>query len=295
MSSTPNNFLALESTHSEYDSSRFVVLPIPYDATATFGTGSRHGPSAIISASAHVEYYDDELAREYHDVGIATLDPLETNAAGPDAMHADIFRAAKKIVDDGKFLIGLGGDHSITAGLVRAVLGQHKKLSVLQIDAHLDLRDKYQESKYSHACVMRRVVELGANVVPVGIRSVSQEEHRFAKRAKIKPISARECMFEDNSLDHMMDQLGDDVYVTIDIDGFDPSLAPGTGTPEPGGLDWYQVTGLLQLVALEKRIVAADVVEVSPIPGQCMTEYLAARLIYKLIGYVTHTGLTVGS
>jgi len=132
------------------------------------------------------------------------------------------------------------------------------------------------------------VLELGANVVPVGIRSISLEEHTFAKRSKIKPISARACMFEEDSLSRMMDQLGDTVYVTIDIDGFDPSLAPGTGTPEPGGLDWYQITGLLRLVATEKKIVAADVVEVSAIPGQNVTEYLAARLIYKLIGYVTH-------
>ncbi len=287
MSVTPNNFFALDSAHSQYESARFVILPIPYDATASFKTGCRNGPSAMLSASHHVEYFDDELAREYHDVGIATLDPLETNAAGPEAMHHDIYRAAKRIVDDGKFLIGVGGEHSITSALVRAVMGQHKKLSVLQIDAHLDLRDKYQDSKYSHACVMRRVLERGANVVPVGIRSVSLEEHTFAKKSKIKPISARDCLFEEDSLDRMMDQLGDTVYVTIDIDGFDPSLAPGTGTPEPGGLDWYQVTGLLRLVAMEKKIVAADVVEVSPIPGQNVTEYLAARLLYKLIGYVT--------
>ncbi len=289
MTSTPNNYFAIDAEHSSYDSAKFVILPIPYDATASFKTGCRNGPSAIMAASHHVEYYDDELAREYHEVGIATLDPLETNASGPEAMHADIFRAAKRVVDDGKFLIGVGGEHSITSGLVRAVMSQHKKLSVLQIDAHLDLRDKYQESKFSHACAMRRVLELGANVVPVGIRSVSLEEHTFAKRNKIKPISARECMFEEDSLNRMMDQLGDTVYVTIDIDGFDPSLAPGTGTPEPGGLDWYQITGILQLVAAEKKIVAADIVEVSPIPGQHVTEYLAARLMYKLIGYVTQT------
>jgi agmatinase len=205
---------------------------------------------------------------------------------GPEAMREDLFKHARRVVRDGKFIFGLGGDHSISSALVRAVMTKHKKLSVLQIDAHSDLRDTYHESRYSHACVMRRIVELGASIVPVGIRAVGPEDHRYMKRNRIVPITARDCHMEDDWLDRAIDGLGDKVYVTIDIDAFDPAYAPGTGTPEPGGLDWYQVTGLLRLVAAEKTIVGADIVEVAPIPGQVVTEYLAARLAFKLMAYV---------
>jgi len=281
----PQNFLGLPPRYSDYARSRFAVLPIPYDSTTSFQTGTREGPAAIIRASQQVELFDEELEAECHKVGVATLDPLVPNMAGPEAMHGDVFNAAKHIVRDGKFLLGLGGEHSITSGLVRAVMTKHKKLSVLQIDAHLDLRDSWEGAKHSHACVMRRIVDLGATIVPVGIRNVSLEEHSFLKRRKIEPITARQCHTDDDWFDRVLNALSETVYVTIDIDGFDPSFAPGTGTPEPGGLDWYQVTGLLRLVAAEKKVVGADITEVMPIPGQAVTEFLAARLAYKLISY----------
>ena len=282
----PQNFLGLPPRYSDYARSRFAVLPIPYDSTTSFQTGTREGPAAIIRASQQVELFDEELEAECHKVGVATLDPLVPNMAGPEAMHEDIFRAARRVVRDGKFLFGLGGEHSISSGLVRAVMTKHKKLSVLQIDAHLDLRDSWEGAKHSHACVMRRIVDLGATIVPVGIRNISLEEHRFLKRRKIEPITARQGHTDDDWVDRVLNALGETVYITIDIDGFDPSFAPGTGTPEPGGLDWYQVTGLLRLVAAEKNLVGADIVEVMPIPGQAVTEFLAARLAYKLISYV---------
>ncbi|MFQ5489729.1 MAG: agmatinase [Phycisphaerae bacterium] len=282
----PNNFLGLESKYCQYQTARFAVLPIPYEATTSFGSGTRQGPQAIVTASQQVELFDEELLTECHKTGIATLDPLMPNAAGPEAMHEDIFRAAKRIVRDGKFLLALGGEHSITSGLVRAVAGKHKKLSILQIDAHLDLRDQYQQSPYSHACVMRRCLPFVEAVVPVGIRNLCAQEHRFCRKAGIDPITARQCLESDDWVDRVLDGLTDNVYVTLDIDGFDPAFAPGTGTPEPGGLDWYQVIGLLRLVCAEKNVVAADVVEVMPLPGQSVTEFLAARLAYKLMGYV---------
>ncbi len=286
MSTTPNGFLALEPRYSVYDKAAFAVLPIPYDATTSYQTGARNGPRAIIHASHHVEEFDEELAGECYDCGIATLDEIEPIVSGPEAMHEEIFKSSRRVVRDEKFLFSLGGDHSVTAPLVRAVMTKHKKLSVLQIDAHADLRDRYHGSPLSHACVMRRVVELGATIVPVGIRCVAAEEHRFMKRSGINPVTARDCLFEDGWVDRVLDALGEKVYVTIDIDGFDPAYAPGTGTPEPGGLDWYQVVSLLRLVAAEKTIVAADIVEVAPIPGQVVTEFLAARLAYKLMAYV---------
>ena len=286
MDTLPNNFLGLEEKHSRYRDARFAVLPIPYDSAATWMPGSRHGPAAIITASQHLEWFDEELEAECYKCGIATLDPVEPNLDGPAAMHEDLFKAARRIVRDGKFLFSLGGDHSISSALVRAVRTKHKKVSVLQIDAHADLRDSYYGSAYCHACVMRRIVDLGVPIVPVGIRAVAPEDHRFMRRQKIEPITVRDCHLDDDWIDRTLYALGDTVYVTIDIDGFDPAFAPGTGTPEPGGLDWFQVTGLLRLVAAEKTIVAADIVEVMPIPGQVVTEFLAARLAYKLMAYV---------
>ncbi len=280
------NFLELEPELSQYKSARYAILPIPYDSAASYQVGTRNGPAAIIEASHHVETFDEELLDEFHKCGVATLDALAPNMAGPQAMHEDIFKCARRIIREGKFLIGLGGDHSVTSGLVRAAMAKHKRLSILQIDAHADLRSDFEQTPYSHASVMRRCLDLGATVVPVGIRAYSVEEHRFMKRAKITPVTARDCHGTDDWIDRALNALTDDVYVTVDIDGFDPAYAPGTGTPEPGGLDWYQVTALLCRAAAEKNIVAADVVEVMPIPGQAVTEFLAARLIYKLICYL---------
>lgn len=287
MSQLPHNFLGLPKPYNDYDRAQFAVLPIPYDSTTSFQVGTRHGPSAIIEASKNVELFDEELEGEFYKSGIATLDAIFPNMAGPKAMHEDIHAVARKVVRDGKFLFGLGGEHGVSSGLIRAVMSKHKKLSVLQFDAHLDLRDEYEGTPYSHASVMRRTLDLGASLVSLGIRNVCAEEHRFLKKVKnVEVVTGRQCQTDDDWIDRVMNALGDTVYVTIDIDGFDPAYAPGTGTPEPGGLDWYQVTGLLRLVAAEKNIVAADIVEVMPIPGQAVTEFLAARLAYKLLGYV---------
>jgi len=286
MTAPLSNFLGLSSRYSQYQRARFAVLPIPYDATTSYQPGTRNGPAAIIDASRQTELFDEELKVECYKVGVATLEAVPANVSGPEAMLRDVFRTARSVVRDGKFLIGLGGDHSISSALVRAVMSRHRKLSVLQLDAHCDLRDSYEGSPYSHACVMRRIHDLGAAIVPVGIRNVCLEEHRFMRRKGIEPVTARDCHAGDEWFDRVLDCLSENVYVTIDVDVFDPAYAPGTGTPEPGGLDWYQVTGLLQLVAAEKNVVAADLVEVMPIPGQAVTEFLAARLIYKLITYV---------
>lgn len=286
MATQPNNFLGLEPRWSSYDRARFAVLPVPYDSAATFHTGARFGPAAVITASQHVELFDEELEVECHRAGIATLDPIEPNLAGPHAMHEDLHKAARRIVRAGKFLFALGGDHSISSALVRAVMAKHKKLSVLQIDAHDDLRDTFYGSPHAHACVMRRIDDLGASIIPVGLRSVSREGLRFMRQARITPVTSRRCRADDKWIEGVIDRLGDQVYVTIDIDAFDPAFAPGTGAPEPGGLDWYHVTKLLRRVAVEKTVVAADVVEVMPIAGQVVTESLAARLAYKLMCYV---------
>lgn len=278
--------MALSPAEADLRKDRYAILPIPYDATVSYQSGTRHGPDAILTASRQVEEFDEEYERDFTPAGISTLEALAPDVAGPSQMHERIFRAARKIVRSGKFLIGLGGEHSITSALVRATLSKHKRLSVLQIDAHADLRDSYEGSRFSHASVMRRVLDLGVSIVPVGIRNYSAAEHRFMKRHKFGPISARETRENPDWIMQAVESLSDKVYVTIDIDGFDPAYAPGTGTPEPGGLDWYQVSDLLKATAMNRTIVGADLVEVMPIPGSAQTEFLAAKLVYKLIAHI---------
>ena len=285
MTSHVNNFLGLSGKLAEYDNARFAILPIPYDATVSYASGTRDGPRAILHASQQVEWYDPDLGRESYRAGIVTLDPLEPCAAGPQPMVARIARAARRPARDGKFLIGLGGEHTVTAGLVQAARARHKRLSLLQIDAHADLRDTYQDTPYSHACVMRRVFDMDVPAVGVGIRSYSAAEARFIRKHDLPIFSPADCR-DAGWIDRVIDRLGEQVYITIDIDGFDPACAPGTGTPEPGGLDWFQVTQLLAQVCRRREVVAADLVEVRPLPPANATEFLAARLIYRLIGLV---------
>ncbi len=281
-----DNFLGLPPEMSAYETADFAVLPIPYDATTSFGGGTRLGPRAILTASQQVELYDEALGREVAP-NVATLPPVAPCASGPEATLRRVFEAARSIVNDQKFLIGVGGEHSLTAPLVEAVRGRYPKLSVLQIDAHADLRDTYQGTKHSHACVMRRVHDMGVSAVAVGIRNYCAEEAAFIRAAQKPIFHARDLRHGDNWHDDVVNGLSDDVYVTIDIDGFDPAFAPGTGTPEPGGLNWYQVTGLLERVAAKRRIVALDVVEVYPAPPTSVTEFLAAKLIHRALGLVT--------
>ncbi len=291
----PDNFLGLPTTDAAYEDARFAVLPIPYDATTSFGVGTREGPRAIITASQQVELYDDELARESVTRGVATLTAIEPDVRGPEQMHRRIFDTARGIVRDGKFLLALGGEHSISAALVRAVRTRHKQLSVLQIDAHADLRDRYQGSAFSHACVMRRIHEQGVPAVGVGIRNYSAAEARFIRREHKPIVAARTCHETTDWIERAIEPLTDSVYVTIDIDGFDPAYAPGTGTPEPGGLGWYQVVDLLAAVAARRTIVAADIVEVRPLPPSTVTEFLAAKLAYRLLGLVSHPPVKRGN
>lgn len=285
----PDNFLGLDAELADYRTARFAALPIPYDATTSFSVGTRDGPRAIITASQQVELYDEELGCESFEAGVATLNAVPPDVSGPEGTLKNIYAAARPVVRDGKFLIGLGGEHSVSSALVRAVREKHKKLSVLQIDAHADLRDEYQGSPWSHAAVMRRIHDLGVPAVGVGIRNYSKDEATFIRKAKKPIISARQCRASTEWIGQAIGALSDEVYVTIDIDGFDPAYAPGTGTPEPGGLDWYQVAALLAAVTRSRRIVAADLVEVRPIPPNTVTEFLAAKLLYRLIGLVVQS------
>lgn len=280
----PMSFLALDGVDADYDRAEYVIWPVGYDATVSYRTGTREGPAAIILASRQLELFDVDLGREIHRPGIATLGPFEPNVSSPEATLEAIHRQARKIIKDRKFLISLGGEHTISYGVVRAHAARRKNICVLHVDAHLDMRDTYQGSRFSHACVIRRIHDLGVPTVSVGIRSVSLEEHRYLKRNR-HPVFTAERVHRDSqsAFAEAIDHLTENVYVTIDLDGLDPAIAPGVGTPEPGGLDWFQITDLLAELARTKTIIGADIVEALPLPGQVTTEFLAAKLAAKLI------------
>jgi agmatinase len=279
----PWNFLGLSEDLSDYGSSKVVVLPIPYDATVSYGGGARNGPRAIISASRQVETYDNDFGIEPCQVGIATTGELERESSGPEAMMVKIEKAASEIVDQGKFLLSLGGEHSITSPLVKVYKDKFPDLSVLQIDAHTDLREEYQGSRYSHACVMSRVGEI-CEFVSVGIRGFcnSENERKAIRDGRI--IESKAFHKNPDVVSLILSLLTDRVYITFDLDGFDPSVMPAVGTPEPGGLLWDEAIELIMAVGRSKNIVGCDVVELAPIPGMIYPDFTAARLAYKLIG-----------
>lgn len=280
----PYNFLGLPADESGYADSRVVVLPVPYEGTVTYRGGTRLGPQAIIMASREVELYDPRVGCEPGtELGVHTLGELAFDASGPAATLDAVRQAAGRVVADGKFLVTLGGEHSITAPLVDVHRRRTPELSVLQIDAHLDLRDKYLGTPHNHACVMRRLVDAGVPVQAVGIRNVSAEEAAFVETSGLKPVMARDVGSDGRWIRQALDGLGDAVYVTIDLDGLDPSVIRSVGTPEPGGLSWYDVLDLLAAVAAERRIVGFDCVELCPQPGDVASDFAAAVLCYRLL------------
>ncbi len=284
----PANFAALPEEYSRYENARAVIFPVPLERTTTYMTGTRNGPAAIIAASRNMETYDEELRCEpYRHIGIATLPPMDTQEGTLEKVLAELHRAEHALLEDGKFPAALGGEHSLTAPLVAAAAKTFKDLSVLQIDAHADLREAYQDNPASHASVMRRVVEV-CPAVQVGIRSLSAEEAEVIPKLRTKIYWAKDIvrLADDKWIPKVVKDLSKHVYLTVDLDGFDPACVPATGTPEPGGLGWHQVTALIREVARQRKIVAMDVVELLPQPGDHASDFLAAKLVYKTLGYV---------
>ena len=280
---TQRNFAALPPQYTEFETSKVVILPIPYDSTTTWRSGSRDGPLAIIDASQHLELYDHELDQESHLVGIHTLHELQPSMKGPEETVMRVHEVASDLIRKDKFVMMLGGEHSLTVGMVKAFREKFDNLSVLQLDAHADLRDAYEDSKYSHACVMRRVLEY-CPIVQVGIRSLCEEEHRFLAQNQMQPFFAEGLPLD---VDGIVSALSTDVYVTIDLDVLDPSIMSAVGTPQPGGISWYEILKILRRVAETRRIVGCDLVELCPAEGPPSCAFLAAKLAYKLIGYLS--------
>jgi len=265
---------------------KFIVIPVPYDLTSTYQPGSRRGPAAIIEASTNMELYDEESRKETYMAGIHTTLPVAIDARGPKNMVNIVRKKISRIAKLNKIPVMLGGEHSITLGAVQAMIEKYPKLTVLQFDAHADLRDTYQESPYSHACVARRISEI-CPLVQVGIRSMSKEEGEFLPQSKVKSYSADFVLEKKNWVETVCKDLIGDVLITIDLDVFDPSIMPATGTPEPGGLYWKDILHLLKLVSASCNIRGFDVVELAPLPGVVAPDFMAAKLIYRLMGYIT--------
>ena len=283
VSTIPFNFGGLPRDQSLWENSRLVFLPVPYDLTSTYLPGSRRGPMAILEASTHMELFDEELEGETFRVGFHTLDPLEAVASGPQEMIREIESVVGTVVQANKFPVVLGGEHTITLGAARALKKKYPQLSFLQLDAHADFRESYEGTPFSHACVGRRLAELGP-LVQVGIRSLSLEENLFIKDAPVKTFLWHRLAELPEWAEGVCRTLSPQVYVTIDLDVLDPAIMPSVGTPEPGGLDWKTVTGLLRHVAQKKTVVGFDVVELTPIPGMIAPDFLAAKLIYRFSG-----------
>jgi agmatinase len=272
-------FGEIPEEYRRYKTAAIAILPIPYDGTSTWMKGADRGPRALLEASANLELYDIETDSEVFKHGIATMDPVSCPVE-PEKMVDAVYEHAISIIDDGKFIVGLGGEHSVSVALVRAVARNFPNLSVVQFDAHSDTRNEYNGSRYNHACVMSRIGEI-CPYAQVGIRSMDVTELKTLKPDRT--FFAHEIMKGRNIAPEMLKILTEDVYITIDLDVLDPSIMPSTGTPEPGGLNWYALMDILESVIREKNVVGMDVTELLPNPANRAPDFVAAKLVYRLL------------
>ncbi len=288
MSARPKTYFQLEPPASDYDTARAVVLPLPFERTTTYGKGTARGPAAILEASQALELYDQELDSEPFRMGVATLPPFTPGSADLGEALAEVRAEARRHLEAGKLLVSLGGEHSLSSALAFAARDVHGEIGVVQLDAHADLRDEYDGTPWSHAAVMRRIVEEGLPTLAVGVRSLSTPEAALVRDRELPVLWGRDLDAEAllPRFRRRLDALPDQVYLTIDFDFLDPSLAPATGTPEPGGAGWYTTLALLRTLIRRKEVVALDLVELAPIPGQPASDFLAAKLVYKCLGYL---------
>src|SRR5260370_1077585 len=271
-------------TTTDFAKARVVILPVPLDRTTSYVSGTRNGPHEILVASSHMELWDEETGTDVHSIGICTLPEMEFPFAAMDDIVCAIRRVSSELVNRGKFPLILGGEHSITPAVVAAVAAKYPGLSVLQIDAHADLRDSFMGTPHNHACAMRRTLDF-APVTQVGIRSLSLEEAAAVPGLRTKIFYDYNMRADPDWVDRIVDSLSDTVYITIDVDGLDPAIMPATGTPEPGGLSWYETLALLRKVIGRRTVVGCDLVELSPIPGNVAPNFLCAKLAYKILSY----------
>ncbi len=285
----PHTFLGLDEETGAFADARAVILPVPYESTTSYGGGAKAGPGAIIDASRYIELYDQEFDTEPGPaIGIHTLPSIELTRAGASPAMAELREVHDRVLDAAgdRFVLMLGGEHSVSSPAIRSHAARHdERITVLQFDAHADLRAQYEGSPNSHASAMARVLDV-ADVVGVGLRAVCQEEIDVARAHDgVTLIWADEMWSNDDWMQRALDLLGPKVYITFDVDYFDPSLVPSTGTPEPGGGDWYRTLKFLKRVFQEREVIGCDVVELAPTPGLHAPDFLVAKLVYKLLTY----------
>jgi agmatinase len=284
----PMNFGGIEEAeYSNFEASRVLVLPVSYEGTVSFGTGTGTGAMAIVNASRNMELYEEETDAEVYKIGIHTLEEFKSRPT-PEMMMNDLYEHSKELLKSDKFLCMLGGEHSVSAPIIKAHAEKYHNLSILQIDAHADLRDEYDGTPHSHASIMARVVkDLTIPAVQVGIRSISADEARAIDEGlPTKIFWAKDIVGKTNWIEEAVDSLTDNVYLTIDIDGLDPSIMPTTGTPEPGGLGWYETLKLIKRLAKKRKVVGMDLVEYSYFENQDAPAFLCSKLVYKSLAYI---------
>ena len=290
MVTTLPRFLGADLPETPYEDSQVVVLPLPFERTTSYGRGTEKGPEGLLVASGYVELYDEELAIEPMTQGICTVPAFQPESDDLAAAMAEMEAEARRHLAAGKFLVTLGGEHALTLAPVRAAQAEFGEIGVVQFDAHGDLREAYGGTPYSHAAVMRRVVELGVKTLAVGLRAVSAPEAAFAREQQLPIIWGHE-VHEDEirgssaRFEQLLDLLPEQIYLTFDIDFFDPALVPSTGTPEPGGGTWYPTLRLLRRLFEKKKVVAMDVVELAPVDGSPSSDFVAAKLVFKCLAY----------
>ena len=284
----PMNFGGIdEEKYSSFDPARILVWPISYEGTVSFGTGTGGGAMAIVDASRNMELYEEETRSEVYKLGIHTLEEFSPRAT-PEAMMESLYDRTRELLESDKFICMLGGEHSVSAPVIKAHAEKFHDMSVLQIDAHADLRDTYDGTPHSHASIMARVVkDLHIPSVQVGIRSISADEaHSLNSGLPTKIFWAKDIVGKTNWIDDAVDSLTENVYLTIDIDGLDPSLVPTTGTPEPGGLGWYETLALIRTLAKKRRVIGMDLVEFSKTDNSDAPAFLCSKLVYKSLAYI---------
>ena len=279
-----STFAGIPNENSLFENSKVVLIQVPYDMTSTYGKGADKGPKAILDASENMELYDIETQSEVYLQGVY-LAPIVTENKSPESMVMAVEAIVKKYIDSDKFVTMLGGEHSVSIGSIRAFKKKFKNLSVLQIDAHSDLRPSYNGSKYNHACALHEASKT-TNLVQVGIRSMDAIELPFLKKEKL--FTSYTIRSSKNWKEDVIKSLGENVYITIDLDAFDPSIMPSTGTPEPGGLFWNETLDLLKQVFKNYNVVGFDIVELAPIKELPAPDFMAAKLYYKLLSYKFH-------
>jgi agmatinase len=289
MPSLPTNFGLLEGRFCEYEHSRVAVLPLPFERTTTYGKGTAQGPAAILRASQSLELYDEELESEPFEQGVATLPPFLPETFDMARALAEIEAEARRHLGQGKFLVTLGGEHSLSLGPARAARAVHGGIGVVQFDAHADLREEYEGTPYSHASVMKRILDDGFPTLAVGIRSLSAPEAQRVREQQLPVLWGSQLEHGAEIFPPLLAALPQKIYLTFDIDFFDPALVPATGTPEPGGGTWYPTLAMLRHLFNTKTVVGMDLVELAPIGNQPASDFLAAKLVYKCLGYLLET------